>query len=256
MARRGRPFKGEPFQRKDKEGNLSKSFYFYNPTLKQQVSLGVTTLEEARSKAREMFPALFSVEPTTPKYHGAHSVTSVASPPPKSGFVPPSIPDSSAFAESVAVSSMEGNAALDAWQTLPTPGQQALPNVRLVEPLPVIPPSNDGKAPEPPRSISSAPRKGKGFTEEEIAKMTGGIHKVVASLNVVVLEMGVRYAGRNPYELSEDELTLLGEGWKMYINQYFASTKPEPWMLILAGNVLAAAAMYANGEPIKKDGSK
>src|SRR5687767_12498862 len=136
MARRGRPFKGEPFQRKDKDGNLSKSFYFYNPALKQQVSLGVTTLEEARTKAREMFPALFSVEPSTPKYHGVHSVTSVSSGPLSSFGTPASpgvgVPTVESVFAPPAPLSLDGSAALDAWGTLPTPGQQALPNVRLV----------------------------------------------------------------------------------------------------------------------------
>jgi hypothetical protein len=92
----------------------------------------------------------------------------------------------------------------------------------------------------------------KGLSSEQAEKLGRGMRKMVTKLNLVGLETGVRWLGRDPFPIDDEELELLALGWELLLEDWFKNNKPEPWMLIVAGNALCAFTMWARGKPIPK----
>lgn len=102
------------------------------------------------------------------------------------------------------------------------------------------------------RPVIKAPKKGT-LTPEQAAKLGKAVNKVAAKLNLALLSAGVKFAGRDPFELDEDDVELLALGWELFLDDFFIKNPPKPWMLILAGNVMCASVMYLRGTPIKRE---
>ena len=98
----------------------------------------------------------------------------------------------------------------------------------------------------------AAPKKGQ-LTPEQAVKLGRAVNKVAAKLNLALLSAGVKFAGRDPFELDEDDVELLALGWELFLDEFFVKHPPKPWMLILAGNVMCASVMYLRGTPIKRE---
>lgn len=101
-------------------------------------------------------------------------------------------------------------------------------------------------------SAEPRPRKKGGLTPEQAAKIGTGMKKIACKLNVVAIGACVQMLGRDPYPVDDDELELLATGWEMWLEELFVKTQPKPWMLVAAGNLLIAFAMYVNGTEIAK----
>jgi hypothetical protein len=117
-------------------------------------------------------------------------------------------------------------------------------------------------APDPPSAgvlstwfnpVAPKPTRQKpGLTPEQSAKIAAGLKKTVTNVNVIVVGAAVQMFGRVPAPLDDEEVALLQLGWEMYIDEMFSRAKIKPWHLLLAGNVMIAAAMYVGGTPVKK----
>jgi hypothetical protein len=123
-------------------------------------------------------------------------------------------------------------------------------------------PQTTVKAPEAPTPSLASPStwfapsspakpvgKKPGLSPEQSAKLASGLKKTVANLNIIIVGAAVDMFGRVPAPLDDDEIQLLQMGWEMYIDEMFAKAKIKPWHLLLAGNVMIAAAMYVGGTP-------
>ena len=108
-------------------------------------------------------------------------------------------------------------------------------------------------APVPPKQTAIVVKTPtKGLTPEQNLKLGRAIGKMAVQINTMVLAVGVKWAGRNPAELDEDDTAVLQLGWEMWLEELFVKNKPEPWMLVIGGNLIVAFAMYVNGEKIEK----
>jgi hypothetical protein len=96
---------------------------------------------------------------------------------------------------------------------------------------------------------SGGRRKKAGLTPEQVSKIASGLKKAAVKVNIVLDEMVVGWMGRNPCALDDDEVQLLEVGWEMMLEEWFGKNKPEPWMVIAAGNAAVLLAMYVRGEP-------
>lgn len=66
------------------------------------------------------------------------------------------------------------------------------------------------------------------------------------------LKRAVRFAGREPEEMDDDEVTLLREGWQEKGEEWFGGTELGPWGKIALGSTVAGVGMYMGGKPIPK----
>lgn len=108
-------------------------------------------------------------------------------------------------------------------------------------------------APNTPGSGKGGSQRGKSsLTPEQSAKLAGGLKKIMANLNCIIVGAGVQMFGRVPAPIDDEEMELLQMGWEMFIDEMFAKAKVKPWHVLLAGNVMIAAAMYVGGTPIPK----
>jgi hypothetical protein len=114
--------------------------------------------------------------------------------------------------------------------------------------------SQDDSAPDteyiPPSSSGSGGgcrRRQKGLTPEQVAKLAAGMKKAVVKVNIFAAELCVGFLGRDPCPLDDDEVELLSVGWEMMLEEWFGKNRPEPWMIIVAGNVAVLLAMYVRG---------
>ncbi len=125
----------------------------------------------------------------------------------------------------------------------------APPNPSPTLTLPWIQPSNSqGMAP-----VSRSSRKLKpSLTPEQSAQLASGLKKIVANLNVIIVGAGVQMFGKVPAPLDDDEVKMLEMGWAMFIDELFLKSEVKPWHVLLAGNVMIAAAMYVGGTPIPR----
>jgi len=90
------------------------------------------------------------------------------------------------------------------------------------------------------------------LTPEQSAQLASGLKKIVANLNVIIIGAGVQMFGKVPAPLDDDEVKMLEMGWAMLIDELFLKTEVKPWHVLLAGNVMIAAAMYVGGVDIPK----
>jgi hypothetical protein len=239
MARKGRPFLGNPFQQKNAAGEYSGTFFVYNPIERKRMNLETTDRAEALAKIQSLFGHLIgkphpksvapvSVVPSNEKQALEDTAGSVS--PPETVSAPDGV---------------EVRSVLDDWAKRGDGGQ---PPLHLVDDP--TPQSSTSAAVTP---ITAKTKRNKnGLSAEDIEKISSGIHKTVASLNVLVLHSCVKYMGRMPYEPDEEEMHLLAVGWEMELKRHFEKAELQPWMLILAGNLFVGMAMYMNGTVIPK----
>lgn len=64
------------------------------------------------------------------------------------------------------------------------------------------------------------------------------------------LKRAVRYAGREPDEMDDDELEQVRAGWAELGEQWFGSTNLGPWGKIAIYSTVAGVGMYRNGKPL------
>lgn len=105
-------------------------------------------------------------------------------------------------------------------------------------------------------TVKTAPPKKGQLTPEQAAKLGRAVNKVACKLNLALLSGAVKFAGRDPFELDDDDVELLALGWELFLDDFFVKNPPKPWMLILAGNVMCAAVMYLRGTPIERETPK
>lgn len=106
--------------------------------------------------------------------------------------------------------------------------------------------------PGPALTVITGGKKQKGLTPEQLERLSKGLYKIATKVNIVAAEACVRLIGRDPCPLDDDEIELLQMGWEMQLTEWFGKNKPEPWMILLAGNAGILFAMYVRGEPLKK----
>lgn len=122
-------------------------------------------------------------------------------------------------------------------------------------PSPSVPTVSGGSTSTAIRTTTSAsvpPRRSGGLTPEQAEKIGRGLKKVMTKINVIGAEVLVRLVGRDPCEVDDDEVELVALGWELMCEQYFTKNKPQPWMVLAAGNVMLVLAMYMRGTPIVK----
>jgi hypothetical protein len=101
--------------------------------------------------------------------------------------------------------------------------------------------------------ISGGGKKQKGLTPEQLERLSKGLYKIATKVNVVAAEACVKFMGRDPCPLDDDEIELLQMGWEMYLEESFGKSKPEPWMILLAGNAAIIFSMYIRGQKLSKE---
>lgn len=253
MAKVGRKFQGNIFKQKNKDGSFYGSYRVYDPIQKKPISLDTEDENEAKAKVQSMFGHLIDsafkqISPPKRVMPLQHKVVDldggVTAPKDTAPIVgaDESIPIQ--YSQPEHVGSAVASSVLSDWaaQNPPEPSSIPLnqpPNLRVVE---------GEKVSEP--IVTKTRKKAGNWSDADIAKMASGMHKIVANANMLVLDLCVRSLGKVPYQPSEDELELLAMGWEMYLNEYFAKSPPQPWMLILAGNLLVGFAMYTQGQAL------
>lgn len=103
-----------------------------------------------------------------------------------------------------------------------------------------------------PLTVINGGKKPKGPTPEQIEKLSKGLYKIATKVNIVAAEACVKFLGKDPCPLDDDEVELLQMGWEMQLNEWFGKSKPEPWMVLLAGNAAILFAMYVRGDDLPK----
>lgn len=219
----------------------------WHPSIKKYVNLGTSDFEAACS--------------IQAGFYGRKSLSSQpAEPPaPESGATPlgnPAFPYSGGSSQMIDLEDdkpIDANDLLASWnkakdndkQPVPPPATSATSATPSTS-FPGFALSNVPKAPPGPGKAKP------GLTPEQSAKLASGLKKTVANLNVIIVGAGVQMFGRVPAPLDDEEVALLQMGWEMYIDEMFAKAKIKPWHLLIAGNVMIAAAMYVGGTPIPR----
>lgn len=238
MGKRGKPWTPSLTRIKDGKGREVGNYRMYVPSEGRTVNLGTLDEKEAWRKAKEIIAREKGAsDPVV--LDRPMSVPELPTPPRASGSAPSNAP------------SIDPNSLLDSWAA------------DKPSPLPPQPDSPAGPVPAPPEVPFVEPTKAlvatpkaktqKGLTPEQAEKLGKGLQKLVARVNIVTLELAVRFMGRDPYPLDDEEVELLALGWELWLDTYFVKHKPEPWMLILAGNVMAGFGMWMRGTPIVKE---
>lgn len=101
-------------------------------------------------------------------------------------------------------------------------------------------------------TVINGGKKQKGPTPEQLEKLSKGLYKIATKVNIVAAEACVKFLGKDPCPLDDDEVELLQMGWEMQLNEWFGKSKPEPWMVLLAGNAAILFAMYVRGDDLPK----
>ncbi len=271
MAKRGRPYEGKPFQRKNAAGERSGSFFVYDPIQKKPLNLETENEQGALAKVQELFGGLLGQpSPKAPEtYSSGKSGTSSL---PAATTMEPatSATHSGTWARSIPMEpepslTSDGIEALDEWTKRPVPGQQAIPfdEVKSNE-TPTsdsawykpenrtIPSIGQGNSTVSNQSANKTVKKKGGFTPEQAERLGSLANKIVTRLNIAGIAACVKYLGKDPIELDEDDIELLQTGWEMFLADYFVKQPPQPWMIILAGNLLLGFQMYTTGKDIPK----
>ncbi len=104
------------------------------------------------------------------------------------------------------------------------------------------------------KASGSGVRTKKGLSEEQIAKLASVAQKIATRANVAGLEAILRLTGRKVPDgsLDEEDVELLAIGMDMWLEELFAHQAPEPWMVVVAANILIAGKMLIASEPIEK----
>lgn len=100
--------------------------------------------------------------------------------------------------------------------------------------------------------LPTPPRKTGALTPEQAQRLGRGMKSIVCKVNVIAAEGVVKFLGRDPFPLEDEDLQLLALGWELYLEQYFGTKSPPPWLLIVAGNVMVIFAMWMRGTPRPK----
>lgn len=225
----GRPYIGKPFLPKG-----GKTYVVYDPTVKKVVSLDTSNPNEADKRAAV-------IRERVKRSGGTPTVSA-----PKLDYVPnvqetitPEIPSGSSL---VSIWANESN------QTNGESNQVSQPGVdNQVKLFPETGTPNSNLV------AIEKPRKKGGLTPEQAAKLGTGMRKIVTKANVILAEFIVKFLGRDPMPLDDDELEMLATGWEMFLEEFFVKQPPKPWMMILAGNVMIIFAMYVRGTPRLKN---
>jgi hypothetical protein len=113
-------------------------------------------------------------------------------------------------------------------------------------------PSSSSLAPSSSSSAPPAPTE----AELEQRRKTKALYKVVAKAGGYIvdgtLQRAVRFAGREPAEMDDDEEELIREGCEELCERFFGRTEIGPWGKIAAGAVVAGVGMYMGGKPLPK----
>lgn len=268
MAKRGRPYEGKPFQRKNAAGERSGSYMVYDPLQKKQISLETDDESSAIEKVKELFGGLLG-QPLPKAPEKSSSGNSGTSLPPDANVGATSAQHSGTWARSLPTEPVEsspltndGIEALDEWSKRPVPGQQPIPfnevksnetsTADWFQQSDINRPSKSNTA-TPILSVPKAkPTKKGGFTPEQAERLGSLANKIVTRLNIAGIAACVKYLGKDPVELDEDDIELLQTGWEMFLADYFIKQPPQPWMIILAGNLLLGFQMYTTGKDIPK----
>lgn len=90
--------------------------------------------------------------------------------------------------------------------------------------------------------------------EDVAAKKAKHVHKVLGKGGALaidgVLQRLIRFAGREPEEMDEDETRLITEGWEEIFAEWFGKKKLTPWGKVAAGSAVAGIGMYMAGKPL------
>jgi hypothetical protein len=76
--------------------------------------------------------------------------------------------------------------------------------------------------------------------------------KAMGYLTEGSLKRAVRFAGREPEDMDDDELELVREGWEEKGADWFGRTNIGPWGKIALGSAVAGVGMYMGGKPLPK----
>jgi hypothetical protein len=75
--------------------------------------------------------------------------------------------------------------------------------------------------------------------------------KAMGHLTEGGLKRAVRWAGREPEDMDDDELVLVRGGWEELGAEWFGRVEIGPWGRIALGSAVAGVGMYMGGDPIK-----
>ena len=76
--------------------------------------------------------------------------------------------------------------------------------------------------------------------------------KAMAFLTEGGLKRAVRFAGKEPEEMDDDEIELVREGWMELGEQWFGKTTLGPAGKVALGTIVAGVGMYVGGKPLPK----
>lgn len=93
-------------------------------------------------------------------------------------------------------------------------------------------------------------------TNEESRAKAKKLYEVFGKLMSMItegsLKRACRFAGREPEDMDDDEISLVREGWEEKGADWFGRTNIGPWGKIALGSAVAGVGMYMGGEPIDK----
>jgi hypothetical protein len=98
-------------------------------------------------------------------------------------------------------------------------------------------------------------RKAKGLTPEQAEKISQALSKGAAKINLMIDEVLISLVGRkinDDLEFDDTDISFLKLGWEMQMEQCFQKANPEPWHLIVAGNIFVVLTLLKNSESRKK----
>ncbi len=225
----------------------------WNPSVKKYVNLGTTNRDEAIRRQQGFY--------SQPLRHGAPTFVVDRA----SEMGEPNVASAIAGDEDIASPQrstamldldepLDSDTVLKSWAGVKTDAPstnstQAAPLTGQPKTYPPVP----GLSPNP--ILSSKPIQSKikpGLSPEQNAVLASGLKKTVANLNVVIVGAAVDMFGRVPCALDDEEVKMLELGWELYIDEMFAKAKMKPIHLIIMGNLMIAASMYAGGTPKPK----
>jgi len=229
---RGRPWQAKPFRIK-KNGEETGSYRLYVPSQGKTISLETADFNEATKKAAEI------AENEKGQSSSGEDISSGQT---------NEIPNNPEPVISKPLFGLDNSSVINDWINSTGP----VPPVAI--PQPPQPPVS--AAPASTGQTSVTPKKAtpqKGLTTEQTEKISGGMKKIIARMNVIGLGTCIQLLGRDPYPVEDEELELLAMGWEMWIEEVFTKKKMEPWHLVLAANVMIGFSMYIQGTPKPKD---
>lgn len=124
----------------------------------------------------------------------------------------------------------------------PAPGQRPLAEA-FTRALHIAGPAPSSPAPSSPGDPAAAAK------SRRLYEVFG---RALALVTEGTLKRCVRYAGREPADMDEDEVELIREGWEEKGQEWFGKVEVGPWGKIALGAVAAGAGMYMGGTPVKR----